>query len=575
MFLTSNLCSCCSGRVPRSSRPAADLLPGQLSLDDLGTPLHLVTFCVIDIETTGSDRGGDSITEIGAVKVRGGELLGTFGTLVHPGCLIPPTITLLTGISDVMVADAPRIGEVLPALQEFVGDAVIVGHNIGFDLAFLNAALRRADRDPFANTTVDTLPLARRLLRDEVRDCRLGTLAQQLRLPTRPTHRALDDALATTELLHLLLERAATMGVLGLDDLLTLPSMGRHPQASKLRLTHTLPRTPGVYRFLDAQGRTLYVGKATNLRSRVRSYFSTDERRKIGALLREAQQVAHTPLPDPLAAEVLEGRYLHRLAPRYNRVGTTWQKYCYVRLTTDEAFPRLTITSEPAATGLHIGPLPTRSMAVAVVEAVQSAVPIRRCTTRIGTTRRTRSGAVPCRGAELGVALCPCTGDLDEAAYWPVVQQVVAALTTSPEIVLDPLWRRVESLAVARRYEEAAATRDRALAFTHALSRQRLLDQLRAAGDVGLQWHDTVLHLRDGVLVDIRVEGQLPLELELPAPTVTPFPLPLPREAADEVLCLARAIDRASHHARVLWCDGEWAWPARPVPQLTRLSLVA
>lgn len=561
--------------MSRSSSSAAALVPGQMSFDDLGTPLHEVTFCVIDIETTGSDRGGDSITEIGAVKVRGGEPLGTFGTLVNPGCAIPPTITILTGISDGMVAAAPPISEVLPALQEFVGDSVIVGHNIGFDLAFLDAALRRTGRDPFSRPVVDTLPLARRLLRDEVPDCRLGTLARHLRLTTRPTHRALDDSLATTELLHLLLERAGTMGVVGLDDLMALPTMGGHPQASKLRLTHSLPRGPGVYRFLDGAGRTLYVGKATNLRARVRSYFSNDERRKIGAMLRETQQVAHTPLPNALVAEVLESRYLHRLAPRYNRVGTTWQKYCYVRLTTEETFPRLVVTSEPSGAGLHIGPLPSRAMAMAVVEAIQTALPIRRCATRVGPRRRPRPDATPCRGAQLGVALCPCTGELDETTYWPVVQQVIAALTSTPSIVLDPLWRRVESLAVTQRYEEAAATRDRALAVTQALSRQRLIDQLRAAGDVGLRWHDSVLHLRDGVLVGVQTEGQLSLDLELAAPDLPPPPMPLPRDAADEVLLLARAIERGSHHVRVLWCSGEWAWPARPLPEVTRLGMVA
>ena len=220
----------------------------QTSLDDLGTPLSLVTFCVLDIETTGTDRGGDAITEIGAVKVRGGELLGSMGTLVNPGRAIPPTITILTGISDSMVITAPRIEEVLPTLQEFVGDSVIVGHNVSFDLGFLNTALRRSDREPFRNTVVDTLPLARRLVRDEVPDCRLGTLANRFRLTTRPTHRALDDAMATAELLHVLLERAATLGVLGLDDLVELPTMGGHPQAEKLKLTRQLPRSPEIGR---------------------------------------------------------------------------------------------------------------------------------------------------------------------------------------------------------------------------------------------------------------------------------------------------------------------------------------
>jgi DNA polymerase-3 subunit epsilon len=347
----------------------------QRSFDDLGTPLADVTFCVLDIETTGSDRGGDLITEIGVVKVRRGEFLGTMATLVNPGKAIAPSVTVLTGITQSMVAKAPRIETVLPTLQEFVGDSVIVGHNVSFDMGFINAALLRSDRPAFRNTVIDTLPLARRLVRDEVPDCRLGTLASRFRLDHKPTHRALDDALATTDLLHLLLERAAGLGVLGLDDLVMLPKMGGHPQAGKLKLTHHLPRSPGVYRFLGANDEVLYVGKATNLRQRVRSYFGSDDRRKIGPMLRETQRLAHTPTSDPVSAEVLELRYLHRLNPRYNRVGTTWQKYCYVRLTTDEAWPRLVITNEPAATGVHLGPLSSRSAAATVIEAIQSALP--------------------------------------------------------------------------------------------------------------------------------------------------------------------------------------------------------
>lgn len=546
----------------------------QISFDDMGVPLVDVTFCVLDIETTGTDRGGDAITEIGVVKVRAGEVLGTMGTLVNPGRAIPPTITVLTGITDSMVYTAPRIEEVLPALQEFVGDAVIVGHNVGFDLGFINTALRRSERSAFRNTVVDTLPLARRLVRDEVPDCRLGTLANRFRLTTRPTHRALDDAMATAELLHLLLERAAALGVMGLDDLVELPSMGGHPQADKLKLTRQLPRSPGVYRFLDAQGDILYVGKATNLRQRVRSYFSTDDRRKIGNLLRTTHELAHTVTTDPLSAEILEGRYIQRHTPHYNKVGTNWQKYCYVRLT-DELWPRLVVVTEPTGAGLHIGPLPSRSTAVQVIEAIQTALPIRRCATRIGKRHRPDLDGTPCTGAQLGVAMCPCTGGADPDAYQHVVQQVAAACTTRPAIVLDRLWERVEQLAIAQRYEEAASMRDRAAAFANAVQRQRLTQQLRGAGTLHIRIHDTELHIEHGVLVAVASAGQLPVPLEIAPPEVPPAHEPLPRAAVDEVLCLARAIEKASYHAVVVHCSGEWCWPAAPIPHVTRLSLAA
>src|SRR6476659_7543823 len=247
-------------------RPAAGGRLGeavQRSFDDLGTPLADVTFCVLDLETTGGDRTTDTITEVGAVKVRGGEFLGTFQTLVNPGRAIPPQITLLTGLTDVLVAPAPRIEAVLPSLLEFLRGTILVGHNIGFDVAFLGHAFERSGHGRFDPGRVDTVALARRLVRDEVPDCRLGTLASRFRLDHQPSHRALDDALATTDLLHLLIERAAAYGVLGLDDLLALPRMEAHPQASKLRLTTQLPRCPGVYLFVGPRGEVLYVGKAS------------------------------------------------------------------------------------------------------------------------------------------------------------------------------------------------------------------------------------------------------------------------------------------------------------------------
>jgi len=545
---------------------------GQRSFDDLGTPLSDVTFCVLDIETTGGDRNTDLITEIGMVKVRAGEFLGTLQTLVNPGRAIPPMITVLTGITESMVGRAPAIDSVLPAMLEFLGDAVVVGHNVGFDMSFINSALTRRGDAEITNPVIDTLPLARRLIRDEVPDCRLGTLAARFRLDHRPSHRALDDALATTDLLHFLLERAAGFGVLGLDDLLALPRIGSHPQAAKLRMTTTLPRTPGVYLFRGANDQVLYVGKATNLRQRVRSYFGSDDRRKIGTLLREAQRVSHITTPNVLTAEVLELRYLQQLAPRYNKVGTTPQKYRYVRLSTDEAWPRLSVVTDATGAGVHIGPLPSKANAESVIEALQSVFPLRQCTARIGHSFQPPAGAVSCTPAQLGVAMCPCAGQADAARYQAVVVNAVQAMTTTPELVIVALQARLIDLAAARRYEEAALVRDRALAFSNAVRRQRLIDRLRDAGDVGVQIDDTTLHIRHGVLVGTSQPGQIELDLPLPAPEIQPFGL-APRHAVDEMLCLARTFDRIAHRLTMLWCDGEWKWPIDAVPEIVGLAV--
>jgi DNA polymerase III subunit epsilon len=187
----------------------------QQSLDQLGTPLVEVEFAVLDLETTGGSPATDRITEVGVVKVRGGEVTGTFHALVNPLMPIPPMITALTGISDAMVANQEPIEVVLPCLLEFLGDAVLVAHNASFDTRFLQAALLAHAYPRLESSVVCTARLARVLLpRDEVPNVKLATLARYLRAETQPCHRAFTDAKATVDVLHALLERAAGFGVL-------------------------------------------------------------------------------------------------------------------------------------------------------------------------------------------------------------------------------------------------------------------------------------------------------------------------------------------------------------------------
>ena len=555
----------------------------QKSFDDAGTPLAEVTFCVIDLETTGGSAEDDRITEIGAVKYRGGECLGTFQTLVNPGRAIPPYITVLTGITESMVFPAPHVDAVLPSLSHFIGDSVIVAHNARFDLGFLNAALIRADRDPLANRVLDTVPLARRLVRDEVPDCKLGTLASRLRLAHQPNHRALDDALTTGDLLHFLIERASGFGVMGLDDLIGLPRLDTHPLAAKLRLTEDLPRAPGVYLFSDANRRVLYVGKATNLRQRVRSYFSTGEtRRKIGALLRQTHAIHHIETPDPLTAGILELRLIRHLLPHYNRAGTTVDKYCYVRLTTDEEWPRLVITKNPSAKGLHLGPLSSRTAARLVVEAIESVVPLRRCTVRMGRNYVAPADAPVCSAAQLGVAQCPCSGHADPETYADIVDFVARVLTGSPEALVERLRERIAQLSASLRFEEAAETRDRVTALLAALHRQRSVDALRRAGELRIRHGDVLHEFTSGVLTSVTRDGELfghfrvPLDLDdaLRPPAITDGQLPLDRFAADEVVHVARHLDSVTD-AVVESCSTEWSWPAVNLPNVRRVDRYA
>jgi len=196
----------------------------QVTIEDLGRPLVRTTFVVLDLETSGgSPHLGANITEIGAVKVRGGEVLGKFQTFVNPESPIPSFITDLTGITDEMVSSSPRIDQVFPVLLEFLGsesETVFVAHNAPFDLSFLKAAATSGEYRWPKFTVIDTAKLARRVLsRDEVINCKLDTLAEFFNASVSPTHRALDDALATVDVLHALIGRIGSLGITTLEEL--------------------------------------------------------------------------------------------------------------------------------------------------------------------------------------------------------------------------------------------------------------------------------------------------------------------------------------------------------------------
>ena len=183
-------------------------------------------FAVIDLETTGWSPGIAAITEVAAVRVLGGQRQGEFASLVIPGVPVPPRIEDLTGISDWMLAAAPRLPAVLPGLLDFADGCVLVAHNAPFDVGFLRAACSECGLAWPRFTVLDTVMLARQLMDPgEVPDCKLGTLAAFFRARTAPSHRALADARATADVLGWLIRRLTHHGIQTLDQLRTWPDV--------------------------------------------------------------------------------------------------------------------------------------------------------------------------------------------------------------------------------------------------------------------------------------------------------------------------------------------------------------
>ncbi|HEY4991753.1 MAG TPA: DEDD exonuclease domain-containing protein [Nakamurella sp.] len=542
----------------------------QRSFDELGEPLREVTFVIVDLETTGGSAQTEAITEIGAVKVRGGEVLGEFATLVDPGRSIPPQITILTGITDTMVYDAPTVAAVLPSFLEFIRGSVLVAHNAGFDVGFLRAACARMNLPWPGPAVVDTVRLARKVLtRAEAPSVRLSALAALLGATVAPDHRALTDARATVDVLHALFERLGSLGVHSLSELQDASRDVSPQRRRKRRLADHLPPAPGVYLFRGPRDEVLYVGTSGNLHQRVRSYFSAAETRgRIKHMIALAERVDHVECAHALEAHIREQRLIAVHQPPYNRRSRKPGGVCWVTLT-DEPFPRLSIVRAPPARAVAcLGPFASRLTAQTAVEALQDAVPIRRCTARI---RRTDPDGSPCALAELGRCGAPCAGAEDTAAYGVHVGRIRALVDGRSDEVLRALRNRLLELSRSGRFDQAALARDRLSALASAVDRRQRLGALAGIGEIVAAWPDdcggwdlTVIRFGRFAAAGRARRGVDPMPvvdlLVASAETVRPGPGPLPGASAEETTTLLRWVERPG--ARLVRTTAAWFSPA-------------
>ncbi|WP_214368538.1 DEDD exonuclease domain-containing protein [Pseudonocardia sp. H11422] len=545
----------------------------QLSFDELGTPLREVTFVVLDLETTGGSARTDAITEIGAVKVRGGERIGELATLVDPGTGIPPNIVALTGITTAMVSAAPRLPAVLPALLEFLSGAVLVAHNAPFDAGFLRAACERHGRAWPHPPVLCTARLARAVLpRSEAPSVRLGALARLFGTATQPNHRALADARATVEVLHHLLERIGNLGVQSLEELLALArgASAHRPtqrQRQQRRLAEQVPSAPGVYLFRGPRDEVLYVGTSGDLRRRVRSYFTAGERRsRVREMVDLAERVESVVCAHALEAGVRELRLLAAYKPRYNRRSRHPGRGWWV-VPTVEAFPRLSVVTTPRDGAL--GPFGSHRSATAVVDAVLEAIPLRRCTQRI-PARNPSAG--PCVLHELGRCRAPCAGLQPTDDYAPAVATWRRLVDGHDDSALRTLADGITGLAERERFEAAARRRDQLCMLIVALERAHRLAALAALPEVvGARpdgrggWELAVLRWGRLAAADVARRGTPPMPvvdaLRRGAQTILPGPGPLRGAPAEEVRLLHRWLTTGG--TRLVHSEPNWSEPAR------------
>ena len=384
-------------------------------------PLERATYVVVDLETTGLRPGVARICEIGAVRVRDLELEDEFQTLVDPREPLGPAISALTGLRDADLRGAPRAELAVRRFLSFAGDAVLVAHNARFDLSFLDRETERLTGARLAGPVVDTVGLARRLLAGRTPRAGLASLSRFFGTAATPCHRALPDALATAEILVMLIGLAQERGAQTVADLAELAAPRVRKVYSKRSLAFGAPTAPGVYLFRDRNEQVLYVGRARDLRARLRSYFRTDRQRPaVEGALAALERIEWRVLGSELEAALEELRLLRELRPPGNARSARPDRYVYLRRRGDS----LVCTPTPTPLG------PFRS--------------------------RTRA-RLACRALD--------GGDLREL--------------DDPALALPRLHAKLRDLSDCRRFEDAARFRDRINALEALVGHMRRVDRLR------------------------------------------------------------------------------------------------
>ncbi len=422
----------------------------------LDLPLEQAEYVVFDLETTGTSPVSAKIVEVGAVRVSGLQQVSTFERLVDPARPVPPQITAITGITSWDVRGQPTAELVLAEFLHFAAGAVLVAHNARFDVSFVDAELGRHRGMRLAAPVIDTVMLARRMLAGRVPRMNLATLAERFDTDVRPCHRALPDAQATADVLLALLGMAQERGAETVGDVIGLCAPVTRAARTRRKLAAGAPAGPGVYLFHGSDGQVLYVGKATDLRARVRSYFTGGpSRRPVEDALAATERIETRPLGSEFEAALLELDLIRRLRPAANRRSAHPERSCYLTLTVDEPVPRLRVTARPHPGAVSAGPISSRSRAQTAAAAVREGLGLRTCR----PARPVDDGT--CLVGELGRCRAPCRGGDAVVAYDEAI--AVARRWLQGDPLVDPtssIEPRMRALSHNRRFEQAAALRD-------------------------------------------------------------------------------------------------------------------
>jgi len=434
--------------------------------------IYETVFSVIDVETTGMSAKYGRITEIGVVKISNGQIVEEFSSLIDPQQFIPVGITHLTGITNDMVYGKPKFEEVYPKLKKIICESsdVFVGHNASFDFGFVNESLDRINEEKCTLPTLCTCRLARRL-NQKLPSKSLSSLSKFFRLKRRRSHRAIDDAKATAQILiHFIDRLIEEFHVETLNELLAFQyrkiyGMNKIPK-SLMRIKvdlQNVPERPGVYFMKNKKEDVIYIGKAKNLKDRISSYFyhNVSHTRKVKRLIGLVRKFDYEVTNSELSALMLESSLIKLHKPKYNSAIRKYRRMPFIKLDVQHDYPRVIKTYEMKADGAkYYGPFRSSLTVNSLIDRINKSYKLRKCDDVI---LKPSVDANPCMYHEIDQCNAPCNFTQSRKEYNLEVRKIENYISFEGSGAVKQLENKMNELAEKTYFEEASFVRDELL----------------------------------------------------------------------------------------------------------------
>ena len=432
-------------------------------------PVDEAEFCVLDVETTGLSPSYNNIIEIGIIKVSGLNITDSFHSMVNPQRELPYFITQLTGITNDDVYDAPFFEDIADKISDFIVGHIIVGHNLSFDKSFLRKEFASCGREVFANHSVCTLKIARRIY-PTLKSKSLGSVCSHLGILNPSEHRALADAKVTARLLiKMIAELKENFGIHYADELIKFQDFARKELKVKVKQSLSddlaaLPHAPGIYYFLNSKNDIIYIGKAKSLRDRVKSYFSSSAPRKAKKIIKQASRLKIQLTNSELTALLNEAELIKVINPKHNTQLKSYGNKYFLRVNTSQEFPSIEISNSFNFDGNdYFGLFISRRKAAEIYDMLSKTFAVRECNEKEFSKKR------KCFLADIERCTAPCE-NLDKDIYLHELEKIYEFLYGKNQFALNRLINKMKEYSDKQRFEKAAEVKqliDLILAQTH------------------------------------------------------------------------------------------------------------